>query len=356
MVENPYPLGGDFAEAWGEGAAAERERVVKLLRAEGAARAGGTAADYWADFIERSAPSPSPPEPPTPCPACGGSGDRNGNLRASDPFGTCPGCDGRGIREAVSPSPPEPAPDEVYVPGEPEPVAPDCGMCGKPWAAPDVDAIIERLRSDAGLHDGWLPFGSVVAAVREAAAPSPPDTDERRVRFSRDEALEIASMLKRAEGDGRVSACRLMVTQRIDDLLASSSLHGQDGGDGFGGRPPAVPHGRDEASKSSPRTWEWLTSDEIVEVATRAGVQRRNEGRAISTHVSDPNAEGSGELLPDDEAWNLWARWEREEARDTLAAVAAHLTEQGHSSTPEPATVSGAERSQSSDGAGGSDR
>lgn len=50
------------------------------------------------------------------CPACGGSGDRNGNLRASDPFGTCPGCDGRGIREAVYPSPPEPAP---HPPGHP---------------------------------------------------------------------------------------------------------------------------------------------------------------------------------------------------------------------------------------------
>lgn len=95
MVENPYPLGGDFAEAWGEGAAAERERIVKALR-RSAERTGVIELSNAADSIERSAPSPSPPEPPTPCPACGGSGDRNGNLRASDPFGTCPGCDGRG--------------------------------------------------------------------------------------------------------------------------------------------------------------------------------------------------------------------------------------------------------------------
>ena len=222
----------------------ERAKIVRLLRAEGAARAGGTAADYWADFIERSAPSPSPPdtpteewrvlgddgqvlrvasvnrewaegqarglaarfpeesfrierrdkggeweavdcpadtpmgscdprcgdprceaapspsppEPPTPCPACGGSGDRNGNLRASDPFGTCPGCDGRGIREAVSPSPPEPA--------------------------PDVDAIIERLERKgvipkSGAFEPFVTVRDAVAAVREAAAPSPPEPDER---------------------------------------------------------------------------------------------------------------------------------------------------------------------------------
>lgn len=33
---------------------------------------------------------------PVVCAACGGSGDRNGNRRAADPFGTCPGCDGTG--------------------------------------------------------------------------------------------------------------------------------------------------------------------------------------------------------------------------------------------------------------------
>jgi len=33
---------------------------------------------------------------PVLCAACGGSGDRNGNRRAADPFGTCPGCDGTG--------------------------------------------------------------------------------------------------------------------------------------------------------------------------------------------------------------------------------------------------------------------
>lgn len=71
------------------------------------------------------------------CPACGGSGDRNGNLRASDPFGTCPGCDGRGIREAVYPSPPEPAP---HPPGHPA-----YDPMGDPEPAPDVD---NRLTSD----------------------------------------------------------------------------------------------------------------------------------------------------------------------------------------------------------------
>lgn len=30
------------------------------------------------------------------CATCGGSGDRNGNRRAADPFGTCPGCGGTG--------------------------------------------------------------------------------------------------------------------------------------------------------------------------------------------------------------------------------------------------------------------
>lgn len=29
-----------------------------------------------------------------PCPTCGGTGDRNGNLRAADPFGLCPTCGG----------------------------------------------------------------------------------------------------------------------------------------------------------------------------------------------------------------------------------------------------------------------
>jgi len=37
---------------------------------------------------------------PVVCAACGGSGDRNGNLRAADPFGTCPGCNGTGVRPA----------------------------------------------------------------------------------------------------------------------------------------------------------------------------------------------------------------------------------------------------------------
>ena len=32
------------------------------------------------------------------CLTCGGSGDRNGNLRAADPFGRCPACDGTGRR------------------------------------------------------------------------------------------------------------------------------------------------------------------------------------------------------------------------------------------------------------------
>jgi hypothetical protein len=32
------------------------------------------------------------------CETCGGSGDRNGNLRAADPFGRCPACDGTGRR------------------------------------------------------------------------------------------------------------------------------------------------------------------------------------------------------------------------------------------------------------------
>ena len=33
------------------------------------------------------------------CRACGGSGHRNGSLRAADPFGTCPGCDGTGVQD-----------------------------------------------------------------------------------------------------------------------------------------------------------------------------------------------------------------------------------------------------------------
>jgi hypothetical protein len=37
------------------------------------------------------------------CETCGGSGDRNGNLRAADPFGRCPACDGTGRRSPQVP-------------------------------------------------------------------------------------------------------------------------------------------------------------------------------------------------------------------------------------------------------------
>ena len=42
------------------------------------------------------------------CATCGGSGDRNGNRRAADPFGTCPGCGGTGNVAAAD----REAPDE----------------------------------------------------------------------------------------------------------------------------------------------------------------------------------------------------------------------------------------------------
>lgn len=42
------------------------------------------------------------------CRACGGSGHRNGSLRAADPFGTCPGCGGTGNVAAAD----REAPDE----------------------------------------------------------------------------------------------------------------------------------------------------------------------------------------------------------------------------------------------------
>jgi hypothetical protein len=42
------------------------------------------------------------------CATCGGSGDRNGNRRAADPFGTCPGCGGTGKVAAAD----REAPDE----------------------------------------------------------------------------------------------------------------------------------------------------------------------------------------------------------------------------------------------------
>ena len=45
---------------------------------------------------------------PVLCATCGGSGDRNGNRRAADPFGTCPGCGGTGKVAAAD----REAPDE----------------------------------------------------------------------------------------------------------------------------------------------------------------------------------------------------------------------------------------------------
>lgn len=53
----------------------------------------------------------------------------------------------------------------------------------------DVDAIIERLREDWAF-DGptgsrYVLLSAAVAAVREAAAPSPPDTDERVEQMAR---------------------------------------------------------------------------------------------------------------------------------------------------------------------------
>ena len=42
------------------------------------------------------------------CATCGGSGDRNGNRRAADPFGTCPGCGGTGNVAAADREAPEP--------------------------------------------------------------------------------------------------------------------------------------------------------------------------------------------------------------------------------------------------------
>jgi DnaJ-class molecular chaperone len=45
------------------------------------------------------------------CRACGGSGHRNGSLRAADPFGTCPGCGGTGnVAAADREAPDEPQP------------------------------------------------------------------------------------------------------------------------------------------------------------------------------------------------------------------------------------------------------
>ena len=134
------------------------------------------------------------------CPACGGSGDRNGNLRTSDPFGTCPGCDGRGIREPCTFTRTRTA--SARSPG----IRPD----GRPEPAPDVD---NRLTSDEAvaaaeavmiplLHDklafnerayvkAWtgeyadsefIARGAAAAAIAAARGcgswgrPSPPDT------------------------------------------------------------------------------------------------------------------------------------------------------------------------------------
>lgn len=42
--------------------------------------------------------APHTAHPDKPCEVCGGSGNRNGSLRAADAFGDCPACDGTGTR------------------------------------------------------------------------------------------------------------------------------------------------------------------------------------------------------------------------------------------------------------------
>lgn len=133
-----------------------------------------------------------------------------------------------------------------------------------------VDAIIDRLRGESWLHvdpdsdeqSRSVPLDAAVAAVREASAPSLPDTDERARKITHGRHCICSACGAEDWTNPQLAPCGMHGSScpRVydpwggagDPAPLSPSLHGQDGGDGLGGRPPAVPHGQDEASKRNP--------------------------------------------------------------------------------------------------------
>ena len=164
------------------------------------------------------------------CPACGGSGDRNGNLRASDPFGTCPGCDGRGIRESRVPFTTRTRTASARSPG----IRPD----GDPEPAPDVD---NRLTSD-----------EVVAAAEAVMIPLLHDKlafNERA--YGKAWTGEYADSEFIARG-----AAAAAIAAAVAAVRGAAPSPPDTGPDGSTGSPLASPHGQNEALRSSPTTLE----------------------------------------------------------------------------------------------------